>query len=305
MTPLSLSEDNPFQPLIMGVDNNSNMLQVTYESHRKSRNSQQTAKILSEDFPGWSLDKILMRLDGPKKEDGFLDPRNCLCIWARPSSQVRNLVAFIQNELKSIAPSLWLMPSDCLHMTVLEVAHSLTEQQIEDLVQTLRSSKEVTLSDIAAYPRSHPARLIKPMVSFDSAALALTFVPAVSDAKIASAGEDYTYHHLRRDIFEMVRRANVSVVPRYSVPSAHFTIARFISQDEFTVEGADGVERVDHQRIKALIEKIEEINTKLENEYWAREGQIKDGGEWVVGQEDLVIRRGRLWYGGGEDVPLQ
>lgn len=199
------------------------------------------------------------------------------------------------------------MPLENLHITVLEAAHSLTEDQIEELVQSFLSSKEVTPSDIAAYPRSHPTRLIKPMVSFDSAALALSFVPAAGrDLKPESGSdsEDYTYHHLRRDIFDLVRHANVDVAPRYSVPSAHVTIARFISQDGFVAREADGTETVDPSRVKSLIGKIGEINQNLENEYWPREGAVKEGGEWLVGEDSLVIRRGRLWYGGGENVPL-
>ena len=69
-----------------------------------ARNSQQSEEILADSFPGWSLDEILKRLDGPEKEDGFVDPRNCLVIWARPSPQVRDIICFIQNELKSISP---------------------------------------------------------------------------------------------------------------------------------------------------------------------------------------------------------
>lgn len=45
-----------------------------------------------------------MRLDGPRKEDGYVDPRHCLVIWARPPSAIRELVAWIQNELKTVAP---------------------------------------------------------------------------------------------------------------------------------------------------------------------------------------------------------
>lgn len=45
-----------------------------------------------------------MRLDGPRKEDGYLDPRHCLVIWARPPSPIHELIAWIQNELKSVAP---------------------------------------------------------------------------------------------------------------------------------------------------------------------------------------------------------
>jgi hypothetical protein len=199
------------------------------------------------------------------------------------------------------------MPPENLHITVLEVAHSLTEEQIEGLVQTLLSSKDVTSADIAAYPCSHSTRLIKPMVSFDSTALALSFVPAAGEClevESNSDNEHYTYHHLRRDVFDMVRQTKVPVASRYIVPSAHLTIARFISQDGFVVKGSDGTETVDHLRVKLLVDKIREINQKLENEYWPKEGATREGGEWIVGQEGLVIRRGRLWYGGGEYVPL-
>jgi hypothetical protein len=299
-----------------------------------TRNNQQSAKILAEDFPGWSLDEVLKRLDGPEKENGFIDPRNCLVIWARPSPQVRDLICFVQNELKSVAPgkstcmksycreppsclrlyltlnvtALWLMPLENLHITVLEAAHSLTEGEIEELVQILQSSKDITSSRIAEHPLNHPTRLIKPMVSFDSAALALSFVPAAGECLEVGSGGDvdqHTYHHLRRDVFDMVRQTKIPVASRYSVPSAHLTIARFITQDGFTKVGGDGIEKADSSRVRMLIDKIGEINKRLENEFWPREGVIKNGGEWVVGQERLVIRRGRVWYGGGEDVPLE
>ncbi|KAL4863526.1 hypothetical protein BDV12DRAFT_26451 [Aspergillus spectabilis] len=307
MASIPLSKDNPLQCLIVETNNDPAQLQSRYENHRVTRNNQQSAKILSESFPGWSLDEILARLDGPRKENGFVDPRNCLVIWARPSPQVRDLICFVQNELKSVAPSLWLMPLENLHTTVLEAAHSLTECEIEELVQTLQSSNDVTPSQIASYPLDHPTRLIKPMVSFDSAALALSFVPAAGECAEAESGRDidhYTYHHLRRDVFDMVRQTKVPVASRYSVPSAHLTIARFISQEGFTMKGGDGIDKVDLSRVKLLITKIGEINKKLQQEYWPREGVIKKGGEWIVGQEGLVIRRGRVWYGGGENVPL-
>lgn len=198
------------------------------------------------------------------------------------------------------------MPPENLHITVLEVAHSLTEDQIEGLVQTLQSSKDVTSANIAAYSRSRPTRLIKPMVSFDSTALALSFVPAAGEcleAESSSNNEHYTCHHLRRDVFDMVRQTKVPVASRYIVPSAHLTIARFITQDGFVVKGSNDMETVDHAGVKMLVDRIGEINQKLENE-WPKEGAIREGGEWIVGKEGLVIQRGRLWYGGGEYVPL-
>ncbi|GFG14200.1 hypothetical protein IFM5058_06830 [Aspergillus udagawae] len=310
MSTFPISQDNPFQTLITETNNDAAQLQSHYETHRVNRNAQQAAKILAPDFAGWILDEILMRLDGPAKEEGFIDPRNCLVIWARPSSPIRDLIKFVQSELRSVAPTLWFMPSENLHTTVLEVAHSLTEEQIESLVNTLQSSQGVTTSDIADYAFAHRTRLVKPMVGFDSAAMALTFVPAAGDAsdvQCSTEDETYSYHHLRRDIFDMVRAAGIPVASRYIVPSAHLTIARFVTQDGFVKPGdavAEG--QVDPLKVKELIDKIDEINQKLQDEYWPSEnGTIKAGGEWLVGQEKgLIIRRGRLWYGGGDDVQL-
>jgi hypothetical protein len=202
------------------------------------------------------------------------------------------------------------MPSENLHTTVLEIAHSLTEEQIESLVNTLQSSQNITSADIADYAFSHRTRLVKPMVGFDSAAMALTFVPAAgeaSDAQRSIEDDTYSYHHVRRDIFDMVRAAGIPVASRYIVPSAHLTIARFVTQDGFVKQGDAAAEgHVDPSKVKELIDKIDEINQKLQDEYWPSEnGTIKAGGEWLVGQEKgSVIRRGRLWYGGGDDVQL-
>lgn len=198
------------------------------------------------------------------------------------------------------------MPLENLHTTVLEVAHSLAEAQIEDLVQTLKSSTEITQAQIAEYPLNRQSRLLKPMVSFDSSAMALSFAPAAGEfSNVQSNGHDdhYTYHHLRRDIFDRVRQTGIPVASRYIVPSAHVTIARFITQDGFQVNGTDSAAQVDHSRVKLLVDKIGEINEKLESMYWPQlDGTQPEQGEWVVGQDRLVIRRGRLWYGGGEDV---
>jgi hypothetical protein len=93
-------------------------MQSRYETHRTNRNEQQKAKILANDFPGWSIDEILRRLDGPAKEEGYLDPRNCLVIWARPPPHIRELIAFVQSELKDVAP--------CKY-----IAHSLVTSEVK------------------------------------------------------------------------------------------------------------------------------------------------------------------------------
>jgi len=197
------------------------------------------------------------------------------------------------------------MPPQNLHTTVLEVAHSLTEKEIEEIVQIFEASQDVTAAQIAEYPVTHKSRLLKPMISFDASAMALSFVPAAGEnLQVGDKSDDYSYHHLRRDVFQMVRQAQLPVASRYIVPSAHVTIARFINNEDFLVQGAEGVE-LDHARVELLVDKIETLNKRLENEFWPQvDGTFPEGGEWIVGQQNLVIRRGRLWYGGGETVSM-
>ena len=188
---------------------------------------------------------------------------------------------------------LWLMPLECLHMTVLEIAHSQTEDEIAGLIKTM----EGEIPNIANYTlQSHP-RLVKPMLSYDAAAIALSFLPAAEgtvcgDSDHEKSAEKYTYHHLRRDIYAKSKSTGVDIASRYVVPSSHLTVARFVTQKDFAE--ADG--GTDHAKIGALVAKIEAINSSLRAEYWPRQTS-----EWEVGEEKgLVCRRGTVWYGGGE-----
>lgn len=192
------------------------------------------------------------------------------------------------------------MPPDCLHMTTLEVTHSLTAPEINALVQMLRPKVE----EITDYPLHHRARLVKPMISYDAAALALSFVPAAGDG-LPSYDDGYTYHHLRRDLYGLCKEGGVSVDSRYTVPSSHLTIARFITQEGFLIED-DGSLATDPSKIEQWINTIETTNRWLEDSYWPKLGQaVPKGGEWIVGQEQgLDFRQGTLWYGGGETVRL-
>jgi hypothetical protein len=157
------------------------------------------------------------------------------------------------------------------------------------------------------------------MLSYDASALALSLLPAAGEAHPStrsSEADDYTYHHLRRDIYSLCTNAGVTIGSRYTVPSAHLTIARFVTQDDILTKEAPtaqadtakdgGQGGVDRGKVRNLVERIEEINAWLEREYWPRgEEEIRAGGEWVVGEEKgLDCRRGTLWYGGGETVRL-
>lgn len=192
------------------------------------------------------------------------------------------------------------MPRDNLHITVLEVTHSKTAPEIQSIVDGIRDK----VPAITNYTNTHRSRLIKPLIGFDASALALSFVPAAGEGVQSDRkpeDDKYTYHHLRRDVFGLLRDAGAQIDSRYVVPSSHLTIGRFINTKDFTDK--DGVH--DASKMKAFLEKIEEINEWLERDFWPEHnnGNIFEGGEFNVGQETgLHCRKGTLWYGGGEEV---
>jgi len=195
------------------------------------------------------------------------------------------------------------MPLQNLHLTALELTHSLTQPEIDAIITNLSNSTAETMTD---YTYSHRARLIKPMLSYDGAALALSFLPAAGELlppkktdnpdERTQEDDGFTYHHLRRDLFNIARKTGVSVDSRYVVPSSHITVGRFLTQDDHATP----------EKMANWIKKIEEINVWLEEEYWPKEGGVRrEDGEWIVGQErGLDFREGTLWYGGGNTVRI-
>lgn len=273
------------------------------------------------------IDQCLLRLENPEIEPGFVDERNCLVVWARPPTHVVELAAQIQARLQQASSSeyficlkqansyhrsnidsyihleIWLMPTHRMHLTTLEVAFSKTPPEIGSLVSTLRPA----IPSIASYTHTHRSRLVKPMVSYDLSAFALSFLPASGETTLSPApvtpdvssdaviqGDDYTYHHLRRDIFDKVKDAGVEIGSRYQVPSAHITLGRYLTDEEHDTP----------EKREKWVKAIDDINSWLENEVWDQ----KDAqfiGEWIIGQEKgLEIRNGSLWYGHGRTVLL-
>ncbi len=210
------------------------------------------------------------------------------------------------------------MPLPNLHMTALEVTHSLTVPEIDAFISKLSP----VIESMVNYPLTHQARLIKPLLSYDGAAIALSFLPAAGEglphSPTTATSESlepneglekdrYTYHHLRRDLYNHVVPTGIVITSRYVVPSAHITVGRFLTQADHDAPA----------KMEKWIQVIEEMNAWLVAEYWPRpkgeavkEGanggaRIKEGGEWIVGQDQgLTLRKGRLWYGGGETVML-
>ncbi|KAI9790412.1 MAG: transport between ER and Golgi ATPase protein [Candelina submexicana] len=298
--PLNSTGTSPLILLLQAV------LQARYATHRATRNNQQKAKLLDQSFPGMTLDQILRRIEDPDIEPGYADPRNCLVFWARPPQSLKELVGEVQKMLLTVAPNLWVMPSDRLHMTALEITHSRTVEEISTLVDKMRPQ----IAEITDYTLQHRARLVKPMISYDGTAVALSFLPAayedLSNWRV-KPDDTYTYHHLRRDLYTLSKGTGVDIDSRYVVPSAHLTIGRFITDIDHSIIDADGKTVPDPKKMRNWLAKIDEINVWLENEYWPKRNQagIRVGGEWIVGEgKGLDCRMGTLWYGTGVTVRL-
>lgn len=206
------------------------------------------------------------------------------------------------------------MPPHRMHLTTLEVTHSRTPPEVARLVDQMRP----TVPALAGFTLAHRSRLVRPTISYDLAAVAVSFLPACGeplaspppalsahdDAAAAAAedrrrrrheaGDAYTYHHLRRDVFDLARTTGVHIDSRYVVPSAHITLGRYLTQED----------HVTPEQRERWVKTIDETNAWLEREVWNR----SDGdflGEWIVGQEKGIDARcGTLWYGGGRTIMM-
>ena len=194
------------------------------------------------------------------------------------------------------------MPTYNMHMTALEVAFSKTPDEIASLVSTLRPA----IPSITSHTHSHRSRLVKPTISYDLSAFALSFLPAAGEAPLSPSptgpdpqegivqGDAYTYHHLRRDVFDQVRDGGLEVGSRYQVPSAHITLGRYL----------DDADHDTPEKRERWIRAIDDINKWLQQEVWDKP-DAEFVGEWVVGQErGLDARNGALWYGGGRTIMM-
>lgn len=203
---------------------------------------------------------------------------------------------------RGYATGLWLTPSDHLHMTTLEMLPARTIAEVDEIETFLKEN--APLQYIVNYTLTHRARLVRPIVSYDASALALSFVPAVEDTDHEVDGISnnyYSYQHLRSDLYDIVTEAGCQLEARYTVPSAHVTIARFVRPVGWTEKEFEE-SSLFRKRAKELVATIEDINQELRSDDWKRFGNPSRG-EWVVGQEKgLELMKGRSWYGKGESV---
>lgn len=189
-------------------------------------------------------------------------------------------------------------------MTTLEIRSSLTGPEINEITSSLEMTGSV--AELANYTLTHRARLVKPVISYDTSAIALSFVPAAGeeDHSVYSGKDDqFTYHHLRSDLYNIVTQSGCPIAARYTVPSAHITIARYIAPSG-AKEGESDSPKEFEKKASSLIAKIEDLNHELRSNVWWRLGDPSQG-EWVIGHEKgLELMKGRTWYGAGDSILL-
>ncbi|KAJ5151069.1 uncharacterized protein N7482_010321 [Penicillium canariense] len=295
---------NVFKQLIIASENDTEKLQQAFEEHRSNRNAQFKEHILDLSFREWRFDEILHQvLEAQQGLTQYVDPRNNLSLWTRPPRHIRELIHDIQQMIAPLAgPCLWLTPADHLHMTTLEMMPARTLPEVNELLSFLE--EHAPLQDILDYTLTHRARLVRPIVSYDASALALSFIPAAGDTayEVKGAPDDsYSYQHLRSDLYDIMTEAGCQLEARYTVPSAHVTIARFVRPVGSTQSKSEEADYL-RERARELVAKIEDINQELRSDEWKRFGSLARG-EWVVGQEKgLELMKGRSWYGKGDSV---
>ncbi|KAJ6470204.1 RNA ligase/cyclic nucleotide phosphodiesterase [Mycena vitilis] len=302
---------NPCTVLIEDCDNDPTRIRHRYAEHRDTRATQQVNLLLPPGAlsPGIQVDEILARLVAARAPPAFIpdnnaliesiDHRHSLTVWARPPQKIKQLIAWIQQQLKAAVPSLYLPNAGDLHITITEVAHSHTPEEIGNLVDRVRS----VLPDLADLLRhcavaGQMARLDTPTVAWDAGGIAMSFLPR------ADAGGAWGYHHLRRDVFDLLGRV-LEVNSRYVLPGAHITVARYIAP----------MREKDMRALGRTVEMVNEALEALSKGEERSEGTMVDGrarermldelrmierAEWTVGEEQgLEVRAGACWYGDG------
>ena len=150
---------------------------------------------------------------------------NCCVIWARPSQTVLNKIQTIQVDLQQlIGDDLYLIPQKDLHLSVIELSHRHTIQQLRDVVDEIGPSRVQEILDLVSTLDSKPG-LMAPTISFDKMGIALNFLPSDTNP--------YTYHHLRSDLHTRALESGIKIDMCYTAPSAHVTIGRFIGNKFF------------------------------------------------------------------------
>ena len=202
-------------------------------------------------------------------DDYTLDQRHNLALVARPAQHIIALVTQLQQQLHTLAgDALWLPPPHYLHITVYEVTHSRTAEQLQPLLAAVRSHESQLFS---ALPVDR-VRFDSPLLNYETSTVALTLLPV-------DVG-DYDITTLRAEVGERLSAVGVQWEGRYVAPTAHITIGRFIRS------------QLQRATMEQWLAKLDELRDEC------RQWQ----GEWCLAHGSLQVMTAASWYGHGTVV---
>jgi hypothetical protein len=197
------------------------------------------------------------------------------------------------------------------HLTVLELSHRHSVPQLQATYDALTKETAQAMTNIpSSLPKCQTIRLVKPFLSFDEKAVAVTFVPDASNASYATNGyasdeddkvhdsDHFTYQHLRSEMHKLAMKSGIKIDTCYTTATAHITLGRFIGDSVFAPSSvnhdADGANDDDTQtRTRNFVKLVQEINKELESSLWG-----EDGMKWVIaGDKGLECQFGYVKWG--------
>ena len=197
------------------------------------------------------------------------DERHNLGIVIRPPPHIVALLATLQQQLSALAGNaLWLPPPSQLHLTLYEIIHSRTYEQLQPLVAAVRTHGGQLLTGLPL----DRVMVDAPLLNYDQAAVAVTFLPVDGVVDGCDIGQ------LRAQVEERLTAAGIKVDQRYVPSSAHVTIARFIQPQ---LEGAT---------MEQWLAKVDELRELC------RQWQ----GSWRLSNGKVQVMANKSWYGAGD-----
>lgn len=161
------------------------------------------------------VDKILIQ----ELHSTHTDMRCGVNIVCRPTIDVVEYIASIQEYLSEFEPDQYYYPPSDLHLTLVEICHSRTPEDVA-LIADVVGSKFNRIAAATPLPK-----VDSPMLVFDSHAIALNFLPA-----------DDALQNARHSIREELLNIGIPMDSRHETPSAHVTLMRYINPLRSTSE---------------------------------------------------------------------
>jgi len=151
-------------------------------------------------------------LAGELREPGS-DRRFGVALVCRPNREIREQIAAIRLRLMEHEPDQYYYPPQDLHLTLVEICHSRTEEEADRTAAAVRELPSDWL-------RSQPAvALDAPTLAYGSRGAALNFLPC-----------DGGLQQLRSAIREELTGNGVAIESRYLPMSAHVTFLRYTTR---------------------------------------------------------------------------